>query len=159
MLTHAPSKDPFVHIRGIWGYLRLGIAICAAFFAVGGLVSLARNGYGPIMGIVAGVVILGVALAAAVPKMTMHSRSERAPPALAELILMFSISAELSQEILGDLAEHFAGLSAQTGPTAARVWYWTQVARYIPRVRFGAVLRVVAEAMAGVTAIMHLFMR
>jgi len=44
ILSAAWYKGPISHIRGIWGYLRLGVAISAAFFAVSGLVALAQNG-------------------------------------------------------------------------------------------------------------------
>jgi hypothetical protein len=29
-----------VHVGGIWGYLRFGVAVCVAFLAVSGLVAL-----------------------------------------------------------------------------------------------------------------------
>jgi hypothetical protein len=50
------------------------------------------------------------------------------PPKKGERILLMLLSKEDRENMIGDLAEEFASITARHGMRFARVWYWRQVA-------------------------------
>lgn len=50
------------------------------------------------------------------------------PPKKGERILLMLLSKEDRENMIGDLAEEFAGIAARHGTRFAKVWYWRQVA-------------------------------
>lgn len=59
--------------------------------------------------------------------------SPRRPPALADFLLRLFVPAEDQAEVLGDPKEAFAARTERYGTRRTRLWYWSQVARFIPR--------------------------
>ena len=54
------------------------------------------------------------------------------PPKLAESLLRWLTPNRVGQALLGDLAEGFAEILNESGPTVARRWYWAEVLQSIP---------------------------
>jgi hypothetical protein len=58
-----------------------------------------------------------------------HGTAEAKPPPAGESILRYVCPADRLEAVIGDLHEGFMKHMAQHGPSAARRWYWWQVAR------------------------------
>lgn len=112
-----------VHLHGVWAYLRLGLLVSACTFIVAGLIALADK-FGAALvygGTIAFAVMVGAfAFASARP-------AKDEPPIFAAFLLY--LAKPQAPELLRDLHDAFQETIARVGQSAARVWYWVQVAR------------------------------
>ena len=156
MLSRAPNRLSTTHLLGIWGYLRHGVAVCAAFFAVCWLVSLAQNGSWQIFTLLvaSAMFLIVIGTAAVAPKNRALS-----PPALAEGILAHFLGPEENEHIIGDLAEAFRQRATLLGTTNARVWYWTQIVRTVPAINKDIAMKTLVDVLTRAAVAMSFIMR
>lgn len=71
------------------------------------------------------------------------------PPKFGEQVLYFVLPKEVSEDKIGDLAEHYQKLRPKLGIRGARIWYYKEVGllilRQVPKVIEGALYAWVGE--------------
>ena len=111
------------HLFGVWAYLRLGLLVAACTFIVAGLMALAdKFGAAWVYG---GAIAITVMAGAFTFAWARPAKDE--PPIFAAFLLY--LAKPRAPELLRDLHDEFQEMVARVGQSAARVWYWAQVAR------------------------------
>jgi FtsH-binding integral membrane protein len=142
------------HLRGVWGYLRVGLAICGVFFITGGVVALIQNGHDLSASVILILIFLiGMFVAASV------SPAPTDPPKLAAWLLVSFLPDKRRREFVDDLHQAFNEVAARSGVSTARAWYWSQVVRSLPYAWSVVPIRVAAQILAAVASIAHFFIR
>jgi hypothetical protein len=113
----------FAHLNGVWVYLRLGLLVSACIFIMAGLMALAdKFGAAWVYGAATAFVVMVGAFTFAWAR---PARNE--PPIFAAFLLY--LAKPRAPELLRELHDSFQEIVARVGQSAARVWYWAQVAR------------------------------
>lgn len=153
MLFHAPSRSPASHLWGVWGYLRFGVAICAIFFVVGGLVSQAQKGFWEAIGACAtGIALLLIMVSVAALNSRIGASSR---PALTKDIWASLFFSKQSEKYTISPVRILRN-SIYSGPGVSRVWHWTKTARVKRLVKESAVIAVVSQILINMIPIWHL---